>query len=197
VEIVAESKALRFEKEAFIYLDILFGMALRLTRNQSEAEDLIQETFLRAFRFYERFENGSNCRAWLTKIMTNLFINEYNRKKSMPDMIRLDDGVEYYLYEKICETDYIENPNYGVEWIYRNLLDDDIRRLLANLPDEFRTSIILCDIQGFSYAEVAEATNVTIGTVKSRLFRARQKLQKGLWEWATATGYALKGCMSG
>ncbi|MEE9553202.1 MAG: sigma-70 family RNA polymerase sigma factor [candidate division Zixibacteria bacterium] len=188
-----DARAKRFENEAIVHLDNLFGAAIKITKNQTEAEDLTQETFLRAYRFFDRFESGTNCRAWLLRIMTNLYINGYNRKKSEPETIRYEDSSEYYIYRKFTESDYIENPQYGVDWIFDNLLDDDIRRLLGELPREFKISIILCDIQGFSYAEVAEATNVTIGTVKSRLFRARRRIQKGLWEWAAVNGYALKG----
>lgn len=188
-----DARAKRFENEAIFYLDSLFGTAFKLTRNRTEAEDLTQETFLRAYRFFDRFERGTNCRAWLVKIMTNLYINAYNRKRSEPETIRYEDSGEYYIYRRLSESDYIENPEYDVDWIFDNLLDDDIRTLLGELPEEFRVSIILCDIQGFSYADTAEATGVTIGTVKSRLFRARRKLQRGLWEWALANGYELKG----
>jgi len=191
-----ESRAQRFETEAFVYLDVLYGAALRMTQNRVEAEDLVQDTFLRAYIFFDRYERNTNCRAWLLKIMANHFINNYNRKKNEPDTVRFDDIGESHIYQKTLDSDYIENPEYPVDRIYRNLFDDDIRELLSGLPREFRTSIILCDIQGFTYARAAEATNVTIGTVKSRLFRARRRLQKGLLDWASANGYALKGCLN-
>lgn len=189
-------KARRFEKEALVHLNMLFGTAIKMTQDKNEAEDLVQETYLRAYRFFHMFQSGTNCRAWLMKIMTNLYINQYNKIKSRPETVSFEEGHEYYLHSRIAESAYIENPEYAVDWIYRNLLDDDIMILLSGLSEEFRTTVILCDIQGFSYADVADATNVNIGTVKSRLFRARRKLQRGLWEWATANGYTLKGLLN-
>jgi RNA polymerase sigma-70 factor (ECF subfamily) len=186
-------KTRKFEQEALIHLDVLYGTAIKMTQDKNEAEDLVQETCLRAYKFFHLFESGTNCKAWLLKIMTNLFINRYNKKKSEPDTVSYDERIEYYLHSRVSGVDYVENPQFEVEWIFQNLLNDDVKRLLSELPENFRTSIILCDIQGFSYADVAEATNVNIGTVKSRLFRARRRLQRGLWEWATANGYLSKG----
>lgn len=186
-------KARSFEKEAVVHLNVLYGAALRMTQNRTDAEDLVQETFLRAYRFYDRFEEGTNCRAWLLKILTNIFINAYNKKKSGPDFIGYEDSGEYFIFKRLIESDYLENLQYDVDSIFGGLLDDDLKCLLSRLSVEFRKSVVLCDIQGFSYAEVAEATNVAVGTVKSRLFRARRKLQRGLWEWAVVNGYAPKG----
>jgi RNA polymerase sigma-70 factor (ECF subfamily) len=163
-----------------------------MSRSEAEAEDLVQETFLRAFKSYHRFERGTNCKAWLFRIMTNIYINRYNRNKVGPEIIRYEDIDDCFVPNQPAVSDYYQNRAYDAEWIFLNLLDDDIRDLLWDLPDEFRISIILSDIQGFTYADVAEITSVKIGTVKSRLFRARKKLQKGLMEWATANGYVLE-----
>ncbi len=181
-----------FEKEAIIHLDALFNSALKLSRSEAEAEDLVQETYLRAYKSFHRFQSGTNCQAWLFKIMTNIFINKYNRRKSGPELVNYDDIEGFYIYQVVTGPDYIQNRRYDADWLFANLFDDDIRQLLQDLPPEFRLSIILSDIQGFTYADVARITNVKIGTVKSRLFRARKKLQKGLWEWAAANGYALE-----
>lgn len=188
----SKSQLESFQKEALVHLDALFGSALKMSRSEAEAEDLVQETFLRAYRSYHRFEKGTNCKAWLFRIMTNIYINKYNRQRCGPDIIRYDDICDYYIPASHGGSDYVQNPNYDVDWIFANLLDDDVKELLRDLPEEFRMSIILSDIQGFTYSDVAELTNVKIGTVKSRLFRARRKLQKGLLGWAEANGYALE-----
>jgi RNA polymerase sigma-70 factor (ECF subfamily) len=183
---------LSFEREALIHLDALYSSALKMSRSEAEAEDLVQETYLRAFKSYHRFERGTNCKAWLFRIMTNIFINKYNRHKTGPEIVRYDDIDDCYTPLRPSAADYFQNRAYDAHWIFTNLLDDDVRSLLRDLPDEFRISVILSDIQGFTYADVAEITSVKIGTVKSRLFRARRKLQKGLWEWAAANGYAVE-----
>jgi RNA polymerase sigma-70 factor (ECF subfamily) len=192
----ADAKIRRFEVEAIIHLDSLFAAAVRMTRSRVDAEDLVQETYLRAFSFYDKFTPGTNCRAWLFRIMTNMFINIYNRRKSGPDFSGYDEIRDRHISSEPALPDFIQNPRYDADWIAANLLDDDIRALLLDLPEEFRIALILSDIQAFSYAQVAEITNVKIGTVKSRLFRARRRLQAGLWKWAIANGYAPEGYVS-
>jgi len=190
-------KKKRFEKEALIHLEIIFRAALGMTGSEMEAEDLAQETFLRAYKFFEKFEDGTNCKAWLFKIMTNLFINKYNRRKSRPVTVCFDDVEDFYLNPQIDSIDYLSNIDCGSDWIFENLLDDDIRRLLQELPEDFRITVVLCDIQGFSYEETARITDSKIGTVKSRLFRARGKLRKGLYAWARKNGYLSRGILHG
>ena len=193
----AVPKETRFEKEALIHLDLLFGAALKMTGNRMEAEDLVQETALRAFRFFDKFESGSNCRAWLFKIMTNLYINRYNRKKSLPNTSSYDEIEDFYPEEDMIFADYIANTEYEIGWIFENLLDDDISALIQELPEDFRLTVVLCDIQGFSYEDTARITGVKIGTVKSRLFRARRKLREGLYKWAKSHGYLPKEILHG
>jgi RNA polymerase sigma-70 factor (ECF subfamily) len=115
----------------------------------------------------------------------------------LPGVISYDEVEDFYLYRKLNTADYIANSDYNADWIYTNLLDDDVRNLLQELPEDFRIMVVLCDIQGFSYEEVARITGVKMGTVKSRLFRARRKLQKGLYEWARTNGYLSKGILHG
>lgn len=193
----AAQKAKAFEKEALIHLDVIFSAALKMTGSRMEAEDLVQETFLRAYKFFSKFKTGTNCKAWLFKIMTNIYINKYNRQKSQPDTVSFEDVEDFYLYKKLSSPDYINNAEVKARWIFTNLLDDDISNLLQELPEDFRITVVLCDIQGFSYEDVARMTGAKIGTVKSRLFRARRKLQKGLYEWARANGYLPKGIPHG
>lgn len=182
-------KEKRFEREALIHLDAIFSAALKLTRNRMEAEDLVQETALRAFRFFDKFKTGTNCKAWLFKIMTNLYINRYNRQKSLPRAMSYDEIEDFCPDENLPSAVYIANTEYKIGWIFSNLLDDDLGGLLKELPEDFRVAVVLCDIQGFSYEEVARITGVKIGTVKSRLFRARRKLREGLYSWARNNGY--------
>ncbi len=193
----AAKKTERFEKEALVHLDVIFSASLKMTGSKMEAEDLVQETFLRAYKFFDKFEDGTNCKAWLYKIMTNLFINKYNRQKTRPDIVSYDDIEDFYLYRRISPNDYLSNTDCTSEWIFKNLLDDDVRQLLQELAEDFRIAVVLCDIQGFSYEDVARITGVKIGTVKSRLFRARRSLQKGLYEWAQKNGYLPKGITNG
>jgi len=193
----AAQRTEKFEKEILIHLDVIFSAALKMTGNRMEAEDLVQETLLRAFRFIDKFKTGTNCKAWLFKIMTNLYINRYNRQKSLPRAISFDEVEDFYLYRKLNSTFYIGNSDFDANWIFTNLLDDDIQNLLLELPEDFRITVVLCDIQGFSYEETARITGVKMGTVKSRLFRARRKLQKGLYEWAKTNGYLPKGILNG
>lgn len=193
----ANQKTENFEKEALVHLDVIFAAALKMTGSRMEAEDLVQETFLRAYRFFDKFKTGTNCRAWLFKIMTNLYINKYNSRKSRPEGVNFEQIEDFYFHDSHTSSHYIHNPDYHADLVFANLLDDDIRTLLMDLPHEFRWTVILCDIQGFSYEETARITGVKIGTVKSRLFRARRKLQKGLYEWARANGYYPKGILHG
>ncbi len=186
----------RFEVEAIIHLDSLFASALKMTRCRVEAEDLVQETYLRAFRFFDKFIPGTNCRAWLFRIMTNIFINKYNRYMSRPEFNGYDLAGAHHMPGKPAPSDFIQNQGCDSNWISANLVDDEIRALLLDLPEHFRISLILIDIQDFSYAQVAEITNVKIGAVKSRLFRARRRLREGLGKWAVANGYAPEGYVS-
>jgi RNA polymerase sigma-70 factor, ECF subfamily len=179
----------RFEDEAFEHLDALYRTALRMTRNPADAEDLVQDALVRAFRFYDRFEPGTNFRAWLFKILTNTYINSYRRKQGRPQESSLEDTEEFFLYNQLS-GDRSEGVTDVEDTVLDRLGADSIQRAIDRLPPQFRTTVQLADVEGLSYAEIAEATNVAKGTVMSRLFRGRRLLQRALWEQAKAAGFA-------
>ncbi len=177
----------RFEEEALKHLDALYRTALRMTRNPSDAEDLVQDALVRGYRFYDRFEPGTNFRAWLFKILTNTYINSYRRKQGRPQESSLEDTEEFFLYNQLS------NDGERVTDVEDTVLDrlgaDSIQRAIDQLPPQFRTTVQLSDVEGLSYAEIAEATGVAKGTVMSRLFRGRRQLQRALWDQAQAAGF--------
>ena len=177
----------RFEEIAFEYMDSLYSTALRMTRNTAEAEDLVQDTYLRAFRFFGKFEEGTNFKAWIFKILTNTFINKYRKKIRTPQQVQLDK-VEFGL-ESEDEQKAIKEWDGFDETNYEELFDDDIKAALAQLSDEFRMVILLADVEGFAYKEIADIIDRPIGTVMSRLFRGRRMLQKVLEKYARNEGY--------
>ena len=169
----------RFEQEAMPLLPNLYSAALRLTRNPTDAEDLVQETFLRAYRGFGRFEPGTNLRAWLYRILMNTFINSYRKKQREPLTISEDEVDEWYLYSKMAERGAEPSAETAV---IEALPDEDVQDALASLPEQFRTAVLLADVEGFSYKEIAEIVGVPIGTVMSRLHRGRKALEKRLWD---------------
>jgi len=174
-----------FEREAVPHMDALHNFALRLTGDEDDANDLLQETYLRAFRFFDKFEKGTNCKAWLFRIMKNSFINAYQKKKKTP--VQLD----YEEVEKYYENVKPSNPDdaHLTSDTFESLLDDEVSQAIAKLPEDFRTVIILTDIEGFTYEEVAEFVDCPIGTVRSRLHRARKMLYTELQGYAQERGY--------
>jgi len=184
----AEDQALkaRFERDVLPLLPSLYGAAMRLTRNPSDAEDLVQESYLRAFRGFAGFQEGTNLKAWLYRILTNQFINTYRKKQREPQIVEgPDDLDEWYLYDKLggrsveasAETEVLEQ-----------IPDADVKAALESLPENFRIPVLLADVEGFSYKEIAEIMETPIGTVMSRLHRGRKALEKALWETARARG---------
>jgi RNA polymerase sigma-70 factor (ECF subfamily) len=176
----------KFDKEALIHLDALHRTALRMTRNENEAEDLVQETFLKAYRFWDKFEEGSNCRAWLFKIMTNIFINNYRAKSRTPQVVELQDVDDNFLFGQLSALGPSENPE---QHFFAKVFDDDVKKAIEELPEDFRLVVVLSFLEGFSYEEIAEIAGLQIGTVKSRLHRGRKLLQKSLWEYAIKNGF--------
>ncbi len=177
-----------FEKEAIPHMDALYNFALRMTGDGDEADDLVQETYLKAFRFFDKFEKGTNCKAWLFRIMKNTFINSYRKSSKEPDKVDYEDVENFYENIKPSSTDsaHLEKE------MYDNLLDDELSNAIASLPEDFRTVIILCDIEGFSYDEIADFVDVPVGTVRSRLHRARKMLFAKLYDYAADKGYVDK-----
>jgi RNA polymerase sigma-70 factor, ECF subfamily len=177
----------RFQREALPLLDSLYGGALRMTRNQADAEDLVQETMLRAYRSFDRFEPGTNLKAWLYRIMTNAYINTYRKRQREPQKVSQEDIEDFDLYQELKDHDpaFSATPE---TIVLDNLLDSDIIAAIDDLPDQFRMAVLLSDLQGFSYAEMAEIMDVPMGTVMSRLHRGRKALQKRLLDLAKERG---------
>ena len=176
----------KFEALALPHVDALFRMALRLTRNQLDAEDLVQEVYLRAYRFFDKFEEGTNFKAWIFKILTNTFINHYRKRVREPQPVEFDK-VEFFHadQEKSIEERMGSEPG---NHRYRDLFSDEVSAALGKLSHDFRTVILLCDVEEFSYKEIAQIIGKPIGTVMSRLSRARHQLQKYLGEYARQEG---------
>ncbi|MBD3232831.1 MAG: sigma-70 family RNA polymerase sigma factor [candidate division Zixibacteria bacterium] len=163
-------------------------MALRMTKNKADAEDLVQETFFKAYRFWDSFEKGSNCRAWLFKILTNLFITAYHKKSKEKQQFAYDDVDSHYLYNQFENTDYKQQLEDPEQMLFNQLLDDDVKKAIEELPEDFRMVVVLSFVEGFSYQEIADIVGIQLGTVKSRLHRGRKLLQKGLWQYAVKRG---------
>lgn len=168
----------RFEREALPLMPELYAAAMRLTRNPADAEDLLQEAYLRAYRGFASFEEGTNLRAWLYRILTNAYINTYRKKQRQPQTISADDAPEWYLYDQL--TDEGKEPSAEAE-VLESLPDEEVQAALAELPEQFRMAVLLADVEGFSYKEIAEILDIPIGTVMSRLHRGRRALEKRLW----------------
>lgn len=175
-----------FETTAMVHTDELYATALRLTKNERDAEDLLQDTFLKAFAFFHRFQKNTNCRAWLFKILTNTFINTYRRKSKEREILGADDlrAVEENLISR-DRTHIHYNPEKG---LMRKLFSEDVRRALEQVPIEFRMVVVLADLQDFSYKDIAYILNCPVGTVMSRLFRGRKLMRKQLAEFAYEEG---------
>ena len=184
---LSESERRRFQEEALPLLDSLYGGALRMTRNPADAEDLVQETMLRAYRSFDSFEPGTNLKAWLFRIMTNAYINTYRKKQREPQKVSTDEIEDFDLYRELRTHD----PSYEAtpeNIVLDSLVDSDILQAIDELPEQFRLAVVLSDVEGFSYAEMAEIMDVPLGTVMSRLHRGRKALQKRLWELAREKG---------
>jgi RNA polymerase sigma-70 factor (ECF subfamily) len=169
----------RFEAEAMPILLSMYSAAFRLTRNAADAEDLLQETSLRAYRGFHQFQVGTNLRAWLYRILTNTFINMYRKKQREPQTISDEEVEDWYLYSKLAGQ--AAEPSAETS-VIESLPDEDVQEALSSLPEQFRIAVLLADVEGFSYKEIADITDVPIGTVMSRLHRGRKALEKRLWD---------------
>jgi RNA polymerase sigma-70 factor, ECF subfamily len=173
-----------FEEQALVHSDLLFRYGMGLTRNASDADDLLQETYLKAYRFWDTYEQGTNLRAWLLRILKNSFINLYRKESREPAMVEYSDmGVA------ASARGIDEDANDLHELVFKSLLDDDLSIALSCLPEDYRTVVILCDLEGLTYKEVAEFVDCPIGTVRSRLHRGRELLHSRLEVYGKERGY--------
>ena len=176
----------RFERDVLPLLPNLYAAALRMTRNPADAEDLVQDTYLRAFRGFSGFKEGTNLKAWLYRILTNSFINTYRKKQRQPQTVEGPDDIdEWYLFDKLGGR----NVEVSAETeVLDKIPDEAVKAALESLPENFRLPVLLADVEGFSYKEIAEIMDTPIGTVMSRLHRGRKALQKALWDTAKERG---------
>lgn len=186
-EIAAQTED--FEAGVLAQLDSLYRTALRMTNNPQEAEDLVQETMLKAFRFSNTYHRGTNLRAWLFRILNTSAINRYRKQASHPTTTSLPEGEDFYLYNRIKDLSGQELTLGAEDEVLSKYLDEDVYKALSDLPPNFRMAIILADIEGMAYKEIAETLQIPIGTVMSRISRARRQLQHSLWQYAKEKGY--------
>lgn len=177
-----------FTKDAMQYAPQLFSTALRMTRNRSDAEDLVQETFLKGWRAFDSYQQGTNLRAWLFRIMTNTFINKYNAQQRKPQETELDEVEELFLFRRMGAFDQSKMNQSAEDQMLELFTDDEVKNAIEALPETFRIPVLLSDLEGFSYKEIAEMLDVPIGTVMSRLHRGRKAMQKMLYEYAKERG---------
>ena len=177
-----------FTNDAMQYAPQLFATALRMTRNRSDAEDLVQETFLKGWRAFDSYQQGTNLRAWLFRIMTNTFINKYNSQQRRPQETELDEVEELFLFRRMGAFDQSKMSQSAEDQMLELFTDDEVKNAIESLPETFRIPVLLSEVEGFSYKEIAEMLEVPIGTVMSRLHRGRKAMQKMLYEYAKERG---------
>ena len=174
-----------FETELLPHIEALKTFAYHLTYNEEDANDLVQETYLKAYRFIDKYHEGTNAKAWLFKILKNAYINEYRKKSKQPTKVDFEDIVSYHDTDDDRISGYMDLR----EEIFQSMMGDEVTTAINALPVDFRTVILLCDIEGFTYEEIAKIIDVPIGTVRSRLFRARNMLKENLKSYAQKLGY--------
>ncbi len=172
-----------FAAQAMEYMPSLYAAAMRMTRNRADAEDLVQETYLKAYRAFGGFQEGTNLRAWLYRILTNTFINIYRAKKRRPEESDLEDVEDLYLYRRLGGLEGVQAGRSAEDEVLESFTEAEVKEAVEALPDQFRMAVLLADVEGFQYKEIAEILDIPIGTVMSRLHRGRRALQKSLFEF--------------
>ncbi len=177
-----------FTAQTMEHMPSLYTAALRMTRNPADAEDLVQDTYLKAYRAFDSFQEGTNLKAWLYRILTNTFINTYRAKKRRPEESDIDDVEQLYLYRRLGGLEGAQSGRSAEEEVLDHFTEADVKEAVESLPEQFRLAVLLGDVEGFSYKEIAEILDVPIGTVMSRLHRGRRALQKRLYEFGRQRG---------
>jgi RNA polymerase sigma-70 factor (ECF subfamily) len=177
-----------FIDQAMEFMPGLYTAALRMTRNRADAEDLVQETYLKAYRAFDTFAEGTNLRAWLYRILTNTYINSYRAAQRRPETTDVEDVEDLYLYKRLAGSGGSDPGRSAEDEALDRFTDEDVKAALEALPENFRMAVLLADVEGFSYKEIGDITGVPIGTVMSRIHRGRRALQKALHDVAAARG---------
>ena len=182
---MSDDKRAHFEREALVHLDTLYRVALRLSGSPADADDLVQETMLKAYRSWDQYQPGTNAKGWLLTILRNSFINEYRRRSRHPETVDVDTIEPFAVLTEEQEED-------AQGRFFDQIVDDEVQQAIDNLPETFREALVLSDVEGMSYQEISSILGVPVGTVKSRLFRARRMLRAKLYQYAVEMGY-IKG----
>ncbi|MGI9621460.1 MAG: sigma-70 family RNA polymerase sigma factor [Acidimicrobiales bacterium] len=177
-----------FAEQAMPFMDQLYSHALRMTRNAADAEDLVQETYLKGYRAFDSFQEGTNLRAWLFRILTNSYINTYRKKQRRPDESDLGDVEDLYLYRRLGGAETATLGRSAEDVLLDHLTESEVKDAIEALPEQYRDAVLLADVEGFAYKEIAEILDVPIGTVMSRLHRGRNRLQDELYEFGRRRG---------
>jgi RNA polymerase sigma-70 factor (ECF subfamily) len=170
------------------FMSGLYGAAMRMTRNPADAEDLVQEAYLRAYRGYGNFDAGTNLKAWLFRILTNTYINSYRAKQRRPETVDLEEGEDFFLFNRVGGLEAATANRTTEDTVLERITDTEVKEAVESLPENFRIPVLLADVEGFSYKEIAEIMDVPIGTVMSRLHRGRRALQKALYDFGLERG---------
>ena len=186
-----------FADQAMEHMGGLYTAALRMTRNPSDAEDLVQETYLKAYRGFGGFQEGTNLKAWLYRILTNTFINSYRSKKRRPEETELEDLENLYMYRRLAGAEGATAGRSAEDEVLDHITESEVKEAIEALPEQFRMAVLLGDVEGFSYKEIAEILDIPIGTVMSRLHRGRKALQKRLYEFGRQRGLVPEGSPHG